>query len=56
VTDFGDHLVVRTPQNPQFHWGNCILVLDDQSVGDASRWLVTFGQQFTHWRSLRCAP
>jgi GNAT superfamily N-acetyltransferase len=46
VTDFGDHLVVRTPQNPLFHWGNCILVLDDLLVDDAPRWLATFRQQF----------
>jgi GNAT superfamily N-acetyltransferase len=46
VKDFGDHLVVRSPQNPRFHWGNCILVVDDHSVGDASRWLATFRQQF----------
>jgi ribosomal protein S18 acetylase RimI-like enzyme len=29
VQDRGDHLVVRTPDNPGFHWGNFVLV--DQS-------------------------
>jgi ribosomal protein S18 acetylase RimI-like enzyme len=25
VEDRGDHLVVRTPENPEFHWGNFVL-------------------------------
>jgi ribosomal protein S18 acetylase RimI-like enzyme len=25
VTDRGDHLVIRTPGNPAFHWGNYVL-------------------------------
>ncbi|CAN5406150.1 hypothetical protein BH09ACT8_BH09ACT8_46810 [soil metagenome] len=28
IDDRGDHIVVRTPQNPLFHWGNCIFVTD----------------------------
>jgi GNAT superfamily N-acetyltransferase len=42
VEDRGDHLVVRTPQNADYHWGNCILVLDERSVGDADRWIGVF--------------
>jgi GNAT superfamily N-acetyltransferase len=42
VEDRGDHLVVHTPQNPDYHWGNCILVLDERSVGDADRWIEVF--------------
>jgi GNAT superfamily N-acetyltransferase len=42
IEDHGDHLVVRTPKNPDFHWGNCVLVLDEQAVGDADRWLGVF--------------
>ncbi len=42
VEDRGDHLVVRTPQNPDYHWGNCILVLDERAVGDADRWIEVF--------------
>ena len=43
IEDHGTHLVVRTPQNPDFYWGNCIFVLDEQSVGDADIWLEVFG-------------
>ncbi|GLP75287.1 hypothetical protein TUM20983_23970 [Mycobacterium antarcticum] len=42
VEDRGDHLVVRTPRNPDFHWGNCIFVTDSQAVDDADRWVRTF--------------
>ena len=42
VEDRGDHLVVRTPQNPDYYWGNCILVLDERTVGDADRWIGVF--------------
>jgi GNAT superfamily N-acetyltransferase len=42
VDDRGDHLVVRTPANPLFHWGNCIFVTDPGGVDDADRWVGTF--------------
>lgn len=42
VVDHGGHLVVRTPQNPRFHWGNCIFVTDPDAVNDAARWVRTF--------------
>jgi GNAT superfamily N-acetyltransferase len=41
VEDRGDHLVVRTPAVPTYHWGNCIFVLDD-TVDDAERWIRAF--------------
>ena len=44
VDDHGDHLVVRSPGNPQFHWGNCILVTDPGAVDDAAGWLAVFHQ------------
>ena len=46
VEDHGDHLVVRTPDNPTFHWGNCVLVTEPEAVGDAARWIETFDEAF----------
>jgi len=46
VDDRGDHLVVRTPANPTFHWGNCILVTDPAAADDADRWAQVFGATF----------
>jgi len=46
VTDKGDHLVVRTPDNPTFYWGN-FLLLDGPPAGDeAARWVETFNTEF----------
>lgn len=41
-----DHLVLRTPAIPTFHWGNCLLVLDGSAVDDARRWTETFHRAF----------
>lgn len=43
VQDRGDHLVVRTPDNPAFWWGNC-LVLADAPADEASAraWVARF--------------
>ncbi|MEO8330510.1 MAG: GNAT family N-acetyltransferase [Candidatus Nanopelagicales bacterium] len=46
VEDLGDHLIVRSPSNPDFHWGNCLFVLDDAAVDDATRWVSTFEAAF----------
>lgn len=43
IEEHDTHLVVRTPQNPDFYWGNCIFVLDEQAVGDADTWIGVFG-------------
>lgn len=41
-----DHLVVRTPDNPGFHWGNCLVVTDAAAVEDAGRWTAPFHAAF----------
>ncbi len=46
VEDRGDHVVVRTPANPTFHWGNCLLVTDADCVEDAERWTRAFDVEF----------
>lgn len=42
VTEHGDHLVVRTPTAPTYHWGNFVFVTDPSAVDDAERWLARF--------------
>jgi GNAT superfamily N-acetyltransferase len=39
IETFDDHLVVRTPTNPEYHWGNCLLVLDPASVDKNEKWV-----------------
>jgi GNAT superfamily N-acetyltransferase len=42
------YIVVRTSENPNYHWGNCILVLDESSIQDAQRWVNQFRIEFPH--------
>ena len=46
ITEHDDHLVVKTPHNPDYHWGNCILVLDPTHINDAQKWVNIFKQEF----------
>jgi ribosomal protein S18 acetylase RimI-like enzyme len=45
VDDRGDHLVIRTPDNPWFYWGNFLLV-PPLVPGDDRRWLDVFADTF----------
>ncbi|HET6153567.1 MAG TPA: GNAT family N-acetyltransferase [Marmoricola sp.] len=46
ITEHGDHIVVRTPANPTYYWGNFVLVTDPATVDEAARWLAEFERQF----------
>ena len=46
VEEHGGHLVVRSPGNPDFHWGNFLLVTQDHGLDDARRWVGTFRAAF----------
>jgi ribosomal protein S18 acetylase RimI-like enzyme len=41
-----DVLVVRTPHNPSYYWGNFILAPRAPGAGDAARWLHLFTDEF----------
>lgn len=45
VTDQGDHLVIRTAANPDYWWGN-FLLLRDLKPGSGARWLASFTAEF----------
>jgi GNAT superfamily N-acetyltransferase len=46
ITNYGDHLVVKTPHNPNYHWGNCILVMDAGSTRDSEKWIQRYSDVF----------
>ncbi|HET7196815.1 MAG TPA: GNAT family N-acetyltransferase [Nocardioides sp.] len=46
VEDRGDHLVVRTPRNPGFYWGNFLLLDAPAGPDDVPAWLQTFEREF----------
>jgi GNAT superfamily N-acetyltransferase len=46
ITYEGDFAIVRTPANPNYHWGNSIMVLDPAAVNNARRWVELFKANF----------
>ncbi len=49
ITDRGDYLVILTPSNPTFHWGNFLLFPHPPGQGDFERWKTSFAREFnTH--------
>lgn len=46
IEEFENHIVVRSPHNPDYHWGNFILVSNSSLVGDGERWMKTFSDAF----------
>lgn len=46
IQDFNSHLVIRSPDNPEFHWGNFILVKDSKTIENATRWVEIFKENF----------
>lgn len=46
IDDRGAVRVVRSPDNPLYHWGNCLFVADPMAVNDADRWTALFAAEF----------
>jgi GNAT superfamily N-acetyltransferase len=46
VEDRGDHLVVRTPENPTFYWGNFLLLAAPPSAASVEHWVAVFEDAF----------
>jgi ribosomal protein S18 acetylase RimI-like enzyme len=46
ITDRGRCLVVRTPDNPWFHWGNFVLWADPPGEQGIDAWISVFAQEF----------
>src|SRR5699024_6267296 len=46
IEDRNDHLVVRTPDNPDYWWGNFLLLAQPPTATNAPRWLERFAAEF----------
>src|SRR3954447_2700840 len=46
VEDRGDHVVVRTPLNPLFYWGNFLLLAAPPAKDTVAEWLGRFVEEF----------
>jgi GNAT superfamily N-acetyltransferase len=45
ITDRGEYIVVRTPSNPSFFWGNFLLFGNPPAEGDCARWQKLFAEE-----------
>lgn len=45
VEDRGDHLVVHTPDNPTYHWGNFLLLPSAPAADEIGSWVETFRRE-----------
>jgi len=50
VEDRGTHLVVRTPKNPTFYWGNFVLLGQPPHPGSSRHWVEVFEREFPQAR------
>jgi ribosomal protein S18 acetylase RimI-like enzyme len=55
VEDRGDHLVVRSPHNPAFWWGNFLLLAQVPPAADTDRTLERFAAEFPEARHVALA-
>ena len=55
VIDRGDHLVIRSLDNPGFWWGNFLLLGAMPEVGTAGPWLARFAAEFPAARHVALA-
>jgi GNAT superfamily N-acetyltransferase len=46
VEDRGDYLVIRSPHNPTYWWGNFLLLAAPWRSGDAATWTAMFAAEF----------
>lgn len=44
IAEHEDHVVVRTPSNPTYYWGNCLILRDPPRDADLPHWLERFDQ------------
>lgn len=50
IEDRGHYLVIRTPANPRFHWGNFLLLTTPPEPGSVERWISTARAEFPRSR------
>ncbi len=49
IIDRGDYLVIATPANPGYFWGNFLLFTEPPMQGDLQRWSKLYSAEFSCW-------
>lgn len=52
IEERDDCLVVLTPGNPSFYWGNCLILRDAPADADLPRWIARFEEEITRRQPL----
>ena len=50
VIDKGPYVLVKTPNNPGYHWGNYIIFDRAPRVGDCEEWTQLFDREFDYYK------
>lgn len=53
IEDRGPYLVIKTPHNPSFHWGNYLLFPEPPQSHDRNRWPDLFRREFPDAQTVR---
>lgn len=53
IYDRGDYIVVKTPVNPTFHWGNFIVFPSSPKNDDYKKWIQIFKSEFKNIQSVK---
>lgn len=53
IADRGPYVVIRTPSNPGYHWGNMLLFRQPPAAGDGVRWPAAFRAEFDAFPDVR---
>jgi len=48
VVDRGAYVVVESPDNPEYFWGNFLIMKSPPQAGDLARWTDSFRREFAH--------
>ncbi|NRA66192.1 MAG: GNAT family N-acetyltransferase [Pseudobacteriovorax sp.] len=50
ILDRGNYTVIKTPSNPEYHWGNYIVFDQPPTKGCFKKWKSIFDQEFTYYQ------
>ncbi len=53
VHDRGDYVVIKTPSNPGFHWGNYVIFSRPPGPGDFERWRAVYRAEFEYYDPIK---
>jgi ribosomal protein S18 acetylase RimI-like enzyme len=52
IYDRGDYIVIKTPLNPKFHWGNFVVFPSSPRHDDYQKWIQIFKSEFKNIQSI----